>query len=249
MAAGTANFSLARQDQWCRGPVSRLAPCCHLPLDSVRNHKGERYLVYARENNGILATNHCSKSRRARDKDGAEIDNLRRLHRLPSSILTGTYVVPAAYGPNAPLVGANVTLTSSVGQRFTTKTDAEARLPSPAYHLRLTKFNSTLRLATSWIGLQIPLLIGAPAKELYPPTNAKSLSPSMRVATLHTVRSPTVAFPVLPPLHEENYPNPFRFVSGQRIMSTQLKILGRPSMRPAPVVLFRSGLSSQAAMS
>lgn len=88
-------------------------------------HKGERYLVYAGDNNGILSTNHCSKTRRADDKDDAEIENFRRLHLLPSSIVTGTYVLPSVYGPSAPLVGARVTLTSIIGQRFTAKTDAD----------------------------------------------------------------------------------------------------------------------------
>lgn len=105
-------------------------------------HKGERYLVYAGENNSILATNHCSKTRRAHDKDDAEIENLRRLHILPSSIVTGTYVVPSVYGPNAPLVGANVTLTSSAGQPFTTKTDPDggftfSGLPPATYQVQL----------------------------------------------------------------------------------------------------------------
>lgn len=86
-------------------------------------HKGERYLVYAGENNGTLSTNHCSKTRAAHDKNDPEIENLRRLHRLPSSIVTGSYAVPSVYGPNTPLAGANITLTS-LGQRFTTKTDA-----------------------------------------------------------------------------------------------------------------------------
>jgi hypothetical protein len=114
-------------------------------------HKGERYLDYAGENNGILSTNRCSKTRVAHEKDDAEIQSLRRLHRLPSSVVTGTYVVPYIYGPNAPVVGANVTLTSPVGQRFMAKTDTDggftvSELP-PA--TQLTKFNSTLRLATS----------------------------------------------------------------------------------------------------
>ena len=87
-------------------------------------HKGERYLVYAGDNNGILSTNHCSKTRQAHDKDDAEIENLRRLHRLPPAIVTGTYVLPSFNGPSAPLNGASVTLTSPVGQRFTVKTDA-----------------------------------------------------------------------------------------------------------------------------
>jgi len=77
------------------------------------------------DNNGILSTNHCSKTRRAHDKDDAEIENFRRLHRLPSSIVTGTYVLPSVYGPSAPLVGASVRLTSPSGQRFTAKTDAD----------------------------------------------------------------------------------------------------------------------------
>jgi Carboxypeptidase regulatory-like domain len=88
-------------------------------------HKGERYLVYAGDNNGILATNHCSKTRHARDKDDAEIENLRRLHRLTTSMVTGTYFLLAVTGPNAPLAGANVTLTSPVGERFGTKTDVD----------------------------------------------------------------------------------------------------------------------------
>ena len=61
----------------------------------------------------------------AHDKDDAEIENFRRLHRLPSSIVTGTYVLPSIYGPSAPLVGASITLTSLSGQRFTAKTDAD----------------------------------------------------------------------------------------------------------------------------
>ena len=88
-------------------------------------HKGERYLVYAADNNGILSTSHCSKTRHAHDKDDAEIESFRRLHRLPSSIVTGTYVLPSVYGPSAPLVGASVTLNSPIGQRFTAKTDAD----------------------------------------------------------------------------------------------------------------------------
>jgi hypothetical protein len=105
-------------------------------------HKGERYLVYASDNNGILSTNHCSKTRHAYDKDGAEIQTLRRLHRLPSSIVTGTYVLPTVYGPSAPLVGASATLTSPVGQRFTAKTDAEggftlSGLPPATYQIQL----------------------------------------------------------------------------------------------------------------
>ena len=104
-------------------------------------HKGERYLVYAGDNNGILSTNHCSKTSHARDKDDAEIENLRRLHRLPSSIVTGTYVLPSVYGPSAPLVGASVALTSPVGQRFTAKTDADggftfSGLPPATYQIQ-----------------------------------------------------------------------------------------------------------------
>jgi hypothetical protein len=104
-------------------------------------HKGERYLVYAGDNNGILATNHCSKTRHAQDRDDAEIENLRRLHRLPSSILTGTYVLPSVYGPSAPLGGASATLTSHVGQRFTAQTDADggftfSGLPPATYQIQ-----------------------------------------------------------------------------------------------------------------
>jgi Carboxypeptidase regulatory-like domain len=104
-------------------------------------HKGERYLVYAGDNNGILSTNHCSKTRHADDKDDAEIENLRRLHRLPSSIVTGTYVLPSIAGPSAPLVGASVALTSPVGQRFTAKTDADggftlSGLPPATYQIQ-----------------------------------------------------------------------------------------------------------------
>lgn len=105
-------------------------------------HKGERYLVYASDTDGILFTNHCSKTRSAHAKDDAEIENLRRLHRLPSSIVTGTYVLPSVYGPNAPLVGASVTLTSPVGQRFASKTDADggftlSGLPPATYQIQL----------------------------------------------------------------------------------------------------------------
>jgi hypothetical protein len=85
--------------------------------------KGERYLVYADDKNGILSTNHCSKTRFVRDKNDAEIESLRHLHQLPSSVVTGTYAVASVYGPNTPLTQANVTLTSP-GQRYTTKTDA-----------------------------------------------------------------------------------------------------------------------------
>lgn len=104
-------------------------------------HKGERYLVYAGENNGTLSTNHCSKTRHAPEKDDAEIASLRRLHDLPSSIVTGTYVLPSVYGPSAPLVGASVTLTSPVGQRFTAKTDADggftfSGLPPATYQIQ-----------------------------------------------------------------------------------------------------------------
>jgi hypothetical protein len=104
-------------------------------------HKGERYLVYAGANNDILSTNHCSKTRHAHDKDDAEIENLRRLHRLPSSIVTGTYVLPSVYGPSAPLVGASVKLTSPIGQRFTAKTDAAggftlSGLPPATYQIQ-----------------------------------------------------------------------------------------------------------------
>lgn len=105
-------------------------------------HKGERYLVYASDNNGILSTNHCSKTREAHDKDDAEIENLRRLHRLPSSIVTGTFVLPVVYGPNAPLVGASVTLTASDGHRFTAETEADggftfSGLPSATYEIQV----------------------------------------------------------------------------------------------------------------
>jgi len=104
-------------------------------------HKGERYLVYAGDSDGILSTNHCSKTRHADDKDDAEIENLRRLHRLTSSIVTGTYVLPSVYGPSAPLGGASVTLTSHVGQRFTAKTDADGSftfsgLPPATYQIQ-----------------------------------------------------------------------------------------------------------------
>jgi hypothetical protein len=110
--------------------------------DDLFFHKGERYLVYAGENNGILATNHCSKTRHARDKNDAEIENLRRLHLLSASIVTGTYAIPAVYGPNAPIGGANVSLTSSTGQRFTSSTDANgvftfSGLPSATYQIQL----------------------------------------------------------------------------------------------------------------
>jgi len=99
------------------------------------------YLVYAGENNGTLATNHCSKTRAAHDEDDSEIANLRRLHRLPSSIVTGTYLAPSVYGPPAPLVGAGVTLTSSGGERFTTKTDTDggstfSGLPPATYQIQ-----------------------------------------------------------------------------------------------------------------
>ena len=104
-------------------------------------HKGERYLVYAGENSGVLSTNHCSETRRAPDKDDAEIENLRRLHRLPFSIVTGTYVLPSVYGPSAPGVGASVTLTSPDSQRFTAKTAADggftfSGLPPATYQVR-----------------------------------------------------------------------------------------------------------------
>ena len=104
-------------------------------------HKGERYLVYAGDNNGILSANHCSKTRHAHDKNDAEIENLRRLHRLPSSIVTGTYVLASVYGPSAPLVGASVTLTSPLGLRFTAKTDADggftfSGLPPATYQIQ-----------------------------------------------------------------------------------------------------------------
>jgi hypothetical protein len=104
-------------------------------------HKGERYLVYASDNNGVLATNHCSKTRHARDKDDAEIETLRRLHRLPPSIVTGTYVLPSVYGPSAPVVGASVTLISPAGQRVTGKTDADggftfSGVPSDTYQIQ-----------------------------------------------------------------------------------------------------------------
>lgn len=104
-------------------------------------HKGERYLVYAGENDGILSTNHCSKTRHAPEKDGAEIASLRRLHHLPSSIVTGTYVLPYVYGPTVPVVGANVTLTSPIGQRFTAETDADggftfSGLPPTTYEIQ-----------------------------------------------------------------------------------------------------------------
>jgi len=105
-------------------------------------HKGERYLVYAKDDNSTLSTNHCSKTRTAHDKDDAEIANLRRLHRLPPSIVTGTYVLPAIHGPDAPFVGASVALTSSIGQRFTAKTDADggftfSGLPPATYEIQL----------------------------------------------------------------------------------------------------------------
>lgn len=104
-------------------------------------HKRERYLVYAGDNNGILSTNRCSKTRHAHDKDDAEIADLRRLHGLTSSIVTGTYVLPVVYGPPAPLVGASVTLTSPVGQRFTARTDADggftfSGLPPATYQIQ-----------------------------------------------------------------------------------------------------------------
>jgi hypothetical protein len=105
-------------------------------------HKGERYLVYARDNKGILSTNHCSRTRSAKDKNDAEIESLRRLHHLPSSVVSGNYYLPTVYGPSAPLVGERVTLTSSVGQRFTTKTEEEGRftfseLPPATYQIQL----------------------------------------------------------------------------------------------------------------
>ena len=104
-------------------------------------HKEERYLVYAGDNNGLLSTSHCSKTRHAYEKDDAEIESLRRLHRLPSSIVTGTYVRPYVYGPSAPLVGAGVTLTSPIGQRFTAKTEADggftfSGLPPATYQIQ-----------------------------------------------------------------------------------------------------------------
>lgn len=104
-------------------------------------HKGERYLVYAGDNNGVLSTNHCSKTRASQAKDDAEIENLRRLHHLRSSVVTGTYVLPSVYGPDAPFVGAGVTLTSPVGQRFTAKTDADggftlSGLPPATYKIQ-----------------------------------------------------------------------------------------------------------------
>ena len=115
-------------------------------------HKGERYLVYAADNNGILSTNHCSKTRHADNKDDAEIESFRRLHRLPSSIVTGTYVLPSVYGPSAPLVGASVTLTSPIGQRFTARTDADggftfSGLPPTTYQIQ---FDSPPGYVVDW---------------------------------------------------------------------------------------------------
>jgi hypothetical protein len=109
--------------------------------DDLFFHKGERYLVYASDNNGILSANHCSKTRHAHDKEDAEIESLRRLHRLPSSIVSGTYVLPSVYGPSAPVVGARVTIASAVGQRFTAKTDADggftfSGLPHATYQIQ-----------------------------------------------------------------------------------------------------------------
>ena len=105
-------------------------------------HKGQRYLVYATENNGILSTSHCSKTRHADLKVDAEIEGLRRLHRLPASIVTGTFVLPSFYGPSAPSVGASVTIVSPAGQRFTSQTDAAGSftfsgLPSATYQIQL----------------------------------------------------------------------------------------------------------------
>ena len=84
-----------------------------------------------------------SKTRHAHDKDDAEIESFRRFHRLPSSIVTGTYVLPSVYGPSAPLVGASVTLNSPIGQRFTAKTDADggftfSGLPPATYQIQLS---------------------------------------------------------------------------------------------------------------
>ena len=115
-------------------------------------HKGERYLVYARENNGILSTNHCSKTRGANDKNDAEIESLRRLHGLPPAIVTGTYLLPSVYGPSAPLVGAGVTLTSTAGQRFTTKTEEDGKftfseLPPGTYQ---THFDTPSGYVVDW---------------------------------------------------------------------------------------------------
>ena len=117
-------------------------------------HKGERYLVYASDNNGILSTNHCSKTRAARAKDDAEIEDLRRLHRLPSSIVTGTYVLPVVYGPNAPVVGAGVTLTTPAGRRFIVKTDTDGSftfsgLPPATYKIQ---FDTPPGYVVDWAG-------------------------------------------------------------------------------------------------
>ena len=115
-------------------------------------HKGERYLVYARDNNSILSTNHCSKTHAAPEKDDAEIASLRRLHHLPSSVVTGTYVLPYVYGPSAPVVGANVTLHSPIGQRFNAETDADggftfSGLPPATYEIQ---FETPPGYAMSW---------------------------------------------------------------------------------------------------
>ncbi len=114
-----------------------------------------------------------------------------------------------------------------------------AALPSPGYRSQLTKFNSTLHVATSWIGLQIRAPTGGPAKASYPRTPANSSSPPMRVATPHTMLFPTVAFPVLSPLHEENCPNPSGFASGPPIMSMPSRTPGGLSTKRAPLVPFR----------
>jgi hypothetical protein len=200
-------------------------------------HKGERYLVYASENNSILSTNHCSKTRAAHDKDDAEIENLRRLHRLPFSIVTGTYVLPSVHGPNAPLVGASVTLTSPVGQRFTAKTDADggftfSGLPAATYQIQ---FDTPPGYVVDWnsgaFWFTSEGIVPANQRELVVSNNAcrdasYTALPNGRISGV--AASPRGKLPV-----------PSRFASGPPITSTPSKIIGGPGTKPVPQVPFR----------
>lgn len=122
--------------------------------------KSERYLVYAYLKDGVLSTDHCSKTRLAHGTD-PEIENLRRLSSLSLPIVTGNYFTPSRIGPNAPLSGQTITLTSSNGQSFSKKTDADGRftfssLTPGTYQVRLT---TPKDFAVNWSVLGRPAFI------------------------------------------------------------------------------------------
>lgn len=112
--------------------------------------KGQQYLVYAfKQGDTVIAkgdllwTNHCTRTRAAKDA-GPEIDTLRTIRDLRPSRVLGRYTLWNNATTSSPAAGQRITLIGKNGQQWTEQVRSDGRfsfsgLPADEYHVATTQ--------------------------------------------------------------------------------------------------------------